>query len=229
VHSWSILVHGRNTDSEDSPWPRLGVSHHLPPYSILYAWPRDQHPNVILSLDSQVGVLKFPKVGFLQLWGPIILCANLRLRWNVKQSCSPHRELSNHMWHATYTQGNWDDSWLLLIKSQIDNLTIGISFGRNMYFKHPNGSCKPILDIYISRAFQWYKEIFNPMGFDPWNFFLKIWESIGTPTPKVEAHLGVWGFIPSHCPALPKHEMWLPGFYFGPQPCKPLPWLQAQG
>jgi len=34
------------------------------------------------------------------------------------------------------------------------------------------------------------------MSFDPCNHPLKIWESIGTPTPKVKAHLGVWGFIP---------------------------------
>jgi hypothetical protein len=36
------------------------------------------------------------------------------------------------------------------------------------------------------------------MSFDPYNYPLKIWESIGTPTPKVGIHLGVWGFIPSH-------------------------------
>jgi hypothetical protein len=29
------------------------------------------------------------------------------------------------------------------------------------------------------------------MGFDPYNCFLKIQESIGTPTPKTGAHLGV--------------------------------------
>ncbi len=29
------------------------------------------------------------------------------------------------------------------------------------------------------------------MNFDPYNRSLKIWESIGTPTPKVGAHLGV--------------------------------------
>jgi hypothetical protein len=29
------------------------------------------------------------------------------------------------------------------------------------------------------------------MGFDPCNYFLKIWKSTGTPTPKVGAHLGV--------------------------------------
>ncbi len=38
-----------NTDSQDSPQPELGGNHHLPPYNILCAWPRDQHPNVILS------------------------------------------------------------------------------------------------------------------------------------------------------------------------------------
>jgi hypothetical protein len=40
------------------------------------------------------------------------------------------------------------------------------------------------------------------MGFNPYNYSLKIWESIMTPTPKVGAHLGVWGFIPSHFPTL---------------------------
>jgi hypothetical protein len=65
-----------------------------------------------------------------------------------------------------------------------------------------NGSCKPILDIYIIRSFQWYKELFNPMSFDPYNRSLKIRKSTGTPIPKMGAHLGLWGFIPSHCFAL---------------------------
>jgi hypothetical protein len=30
---------------------------------------------------------------------------------------------------------------------------------------YPNGSCKPILDTYIPRAFQKFKELFNPMSF----------------------------------------------------------------
>ncbi len=42
------------------------------------------------------------------------------------------------------------------------------------------------------------------MGFDLYNLFLKIQKSIGTPTPKVGTHLGVWRFIPSHSPTLPK-------------------------
>jgi hypothetical protein len=42
------------------------------------------------------------------------------------------------------------------------------------------------------------------MGFDPYNRFLKIRESIGTLTPKVGAQLWVWRFIPSHFPTLPR-------------------------
>jgi hypothetical protein len=34
-----------NTDTQDSPRPGLGGSHHLPPYSILCDSPRDPHPN----------------------------------------------------------------------------------------------------------------------------------------------------------------------------------------
>jgi hypothetical protein len=99
-HFWCMEESRANTNSQDSPQPKLEGSHHLPSYSILCAWPWDQHPNVILSQDSQV---KFPKLGLLQLWRPINLCANLRLRWGLKQSCRPYWDLSNDMWHATCT------------------------------------------------------------------------------------------------------------------------------
>ncbi len=144
------------------------------------------------------------------------MCADLWLRWGNNQSCSPHWELSNDMWHATWKQGNQSDSWLLVVKSQIDNLIPDLSFGHNLCFKYPNGSCKLILDIYVPRTFQWYKEPFNPMGFDSCNCFLKIWKSIWTSTPKVGAHLGVREFIPSHSPTLsgiwnviPRFHSWL--------------------
>jgi len=51
------------------------------------------------------------------------------------------------MWHATYMQQNQGDSQLLIDESQIDNLTLNPSFGRNLCFKYPNESCKPILNI----------------------------------------------------------------------------------
>jgi hypothetical protein len=103
------------------------------------------------------------------------------------------------MLYATCTQGNWGDFLLLVVGSQIVNLIHDPSFGHNLCFKCLNGSCKPILDIYVPRAFQ----LLNLMGFDAYNRTLKIQESIGTPTPKVGAHLGVWGFIPSHSPTFP--------------------------
>jgi hypothetical protein len=140
-----------------------------------------------------VGVSKFPHFGLARLWGPITLRVDLRLKWGLKQSCSPYWKLSNSMSHATCTQGNWGDS----------NLTLGPSFGHNLCLKCPNGSCKPILDIYVPRSFQWYNKPFNSMCFDPCNCFLKVRKSIGIPTPKVGAHLGVWGFIPSHSPTFP--------------------------
>jgi len=57
------------------------------------------------------------------------------------------------MWHATYAQGNRDNSELLVLESQIDNLTLDPSFRHNLCFKCPNGLWKPILDIYILRYF----------------------------------------------------------------------------
>jgi hypothetical protein len=146
--------------------------------------------------------------------GPV----DLQLKWGLKQSCGPCQELSNGMWHTTYTQGNWGDSWLLVVGSQIVNSTPNLSFGHNLCFRCPNGSCKPISDIYIPRAFQWYKERFNPMGFDPYNGSLKIWESTGALIPKVGVPLGVWKFILSHFPTLPGTWDATPGFLSWPAP-----------
>jgi len=104
------------------------------------------------------------------------------------------------MWHATFMEINQGNFRLLMVESQIGNLIPDLSFGHNLCFKYLNGSSEPILDIYISRTFQWYKELFNPMSFDSYNCLLKIQESIRSPTPKVGAHLGMCWFIPSHFP-----------------------------
>ncbi len=89
------------------------------------------------------GVPKFPKLVLLWLWGPITLRSDLRFRWSLNQICSLHQELSNNMSHATYTQVNWGDSWLLVVGNQTTNLTPDPSFGHNLCFGCPNGSCKP--------------------------------------------------------------------------------------
>ncbi len=133
---------------------------------------------------------------------PTTLFVDLWLRCSLKKICNLCWELSNSMSYATRTQGNWGNSQLLVVGSQIANLTPDPSFGRNLCFKCPNGSREPTLDIYVIRSFQWYKEHFNPMGFVPCHRSLKIQESIGTSTPKMGAHLGMWVFIPSHSPTL---------------------------
>jgi len=197
-------------DSQDSPRPRFGGSYHLPPYSILYTFPWGPHPNGFLSRDSQVGVL--------QLCGAITLCLDFRSGWGLKQSCISYRELSNDMLHTTCTHKSRVDSRLFMVENQTVSLTLDLSFCHNLCCRCPNGSCEPILNIYTSIAFRWYKELLNARCFDLCDRSLKVWESTGTPTPKMGVHLGVWVFIVtlSHTP-------------LGPHPCKPLPWLQAQG
>jgi len=170
-----------------------------------------------------------PKSRLLRLWNPITLCVDLRSRWGLKQSYSPHWELSNDMWHATCAQGNWVDSQLLVVGSQIVNLTSGLSFDHNLCFRYPNGWCKPILHIYASIAFKWYKELFKPLGFDPCNHSLNIRESIKIPTPNMGVHLGVWRFFPSHSFVFPGMRMQLPDLVLAHTLTSPLPWSRAQG
>jgi hypothetical protein len=67
-----------------------------------------------------------------------------------------------------------------MVGSQIDTLTPGLSFCYTLCFKYSNGMCEPILDIYVLINFQWYKELFNPMNFDPYNHSLKIQEGVGS-------------------------------------------------
>jgi hypothetical protein len=62
------------------------------------------------------------------------------------------------------------------------------------------------------------------MIFYPWNFPLKIRESIETPIPKVGVHLGVWDSFPHTFLHSWEHEMWLLRFIFGSHLRKPLIW-----
>jgi len=104
------------------------------------------------------------------------------------------------MSHAICTHENWVDSWLLMVRSQIINWTPGLSFGHNLCFRCPNGWYELILDIYVPKAFHWYKKLFKKLSFDPYNCLLKIQESIRIPTLKVELFWGVraHSLTPSH-------------------------------
>ncbi len=81
-HSGTLLGVGTSHghfDTLDSPWPRLGGSHHLPPYSILCSSPRELYLNGTFSRDSQGGVPKLSRVGLPGLWTFTTLGSNLRL------------------------------------------------------------------------------------------------------------------------------------------------------
>jgi hypothetical protein len=151
-----------------------------------------------LSWDSQMGILKSCQMGLPRLWSPITLQVDLGSRCDLKQSCISRQELSNGMSHTPCSQVNWVGSWLFVVGSEIGNLTPSLSFGHNLSFWCPNEQCKLILDIYIPRAFQWYKECQKSLSFYPWNYSLKFWESTWIPSPKVGVALRVWGFTPSY-------------------------------
>jgi hypothetical protein len=128
------------------------------------------HPNGTFYWDSQGGVPKLSQFGFPGLWQLITPCSDLRLGWGLKQTCSSPWELSNGVLHSPCTHRSRVDSWLLVVGSQIVNLTPSPSFTHNLCYRCPNGSYKAIFDIYASRPFQRYKNHLKARCFDPWNW-----------------------------------------------------------
>jgi hypothetical protein len=172
---------------------------------------------VFLSRDSRVGVPKSRQMGLPRLWSPITLRADLKLTCSLKQSCSSRRNVSNGMSYPPYNQVNRVDSHLFVVRSQTCSLTPGLSFGHNLCFKYSNEQYEPILNIYIPRAFQWFKERHKPLSFDPCNRSLKFWESTGTPSPKWELSWECEGSLPHTFLHSQECVMWL----LGPQTCNP--------
>jgi hypothetical protein len=124
---------------------------------------------------------KLSRFGLPPFCGVIILCSNLQLGWGLKKTCSSRWEISNDVSHSTCTHQGRVDSQLLVVGSQTANLTPDLSFCHNLCFRCPNDSCKPIFDIYVSIAFQWYKKRHNARFFEPCNRTLKFRESWWTP------------------------------------------------
>jgi hypothetical protein len=96
--------HG-HLDTLDSPRPRLGGSHHLPPYSILCNSVRRLHPNGSFSQDSQSGVPKLSRFRLPGLWVFITSRPKLGLGQGLNQSCSSCQELSNDVTLHLHTPG----------------------------------------------------------------------------------------------------------------------------
>jgi hypothetical protein len=116
------------------------------------------------------------------------------------------------MWHATCTQGNRVESRLLVVGSQIANLTPDPSFDHNLCFRCPNGSCEHILDIYIPRAFQWYRNASIQWVLTPTNALWKFGSSHGLQLPKWEFPWECEGSFPHILLHSREYEMWLLGF-----------------
>jgi hypothetical protein len=120
-----------------------------------------------------------------------------------------------------------------MVESWITNLTQDVSFGHNLCFRCPNGSCEPILDIYISIVFQWYKDIIAIKVLIQWvltpvNALWRFGSPLGLQLPRWEFTWECEGSFLHTLLHSQKHEMWLPCFPLGPQPCKPLFWSRAQ-
>ncbi len=157
--------------------PNSGVSHHLIPYSILCDSPRHPRPNVTFSRDSQVGVPG--------LWEFITPDCKIWSWWGLNQTCSPRWDLSNYVSHSQFGGREEVDSRLLVVESQIANLTPDPSFAHNLGCRCPNDQCKAIFYIYASRPFQWHQEHLNARCFGPFWRTLNIRESQRTPNPQL--------------------------------------------
>jgi len=136
-----------------------------------------------------------PQIRLPGLWELITLGSNVWLERGLKQTCSSPQELSNGVSHFTCTCRGRVDPRLLVVGSQIVNLTPGPSFNHNLCCKFPNGSCEAIFDIYTSRPFQQYKEHIKARCFDLCKWALKLQESRRTPS----SHFWESEFHPHTC------------------------------
>jgi hypothetical protein len=171
LHSFSVGT------SHEQPWTHL--THHGPDSREATTF-----PHIIFFASHRGGYIRMTllsRFGLLELWTFTTSCSDLQLGWGLKQSCSSPQELSNAMLLSFCRGGIWVDSQLLVVGSQIANLTPGPSFAHNLGCKCLEGSCEVILDIYTSRPFQRYKEHINARCFDPCNRALNFWESRRTP------------------------------------------------
>jgi hypothetical protein len=144
-------------------------------------------------LESQ-NCPKIVPVGVLGLWELITPDCRVWSWGGLNQSSSPGLDLSNDVFHSQIRCRKEVNSRLLVVRSQITNLTPSPSFAHNLVCRCPNGQCEAIFDIYASRLFQWHQEQLNAGTFGPCCRTLNIRESRRTPS------LQLW-----ECWASPSH------------------------
>jgi hypothetical protein len=147
VHSWSTF--GAKTSHEQLGLTRFTMTQTWvkpPPSPLKYILCLSMRPtskwHFVLGLLNRNP--EIPRVGTPMTLGAHNFVCRPWIEMRFKESCSPYQQISNNVLHATCMQGNRVDSQLLVVESQIANLTPGLSFGHNLCFRCLNGSCKPI-------------------------------------------------------------------------------------
>jgi hypothetical protein len=128
-------------------------------------------------------------VGVPGLWELITPDCRVRSQRGLNQSCSSPRELSNSVSHSRIGCHEEVDSRLLVVGSQIANLTPGPSFAHNLGYKCPNDQCEAILEIYASKPFAVTPR--TPQCEVFWVLLLNSKDS-GVPEDSKSPTLGVW-------------------------------------
>jgi hypothetical protein len=146
VHSWNTfgarMSHEQTRIHKTHHGPDLGEATIFPFVVFFVPGHRANTQMLFCPRTPKLGILKFPKLGLPRLWMLTTSSIDLRLRWGQKQSFKSFQELSNNMWHASYTQINLGDSWRSVVGNQIGSLIPDLFFGHNLCFKYPNGSCE---------------------------------------------------------------------------------------
>jgi hypothetical protein len=93
--------------------------------------------------------------------------ASRPLKCGLKQNCSFCQKLSNGMSHALWNQVNQVDSQLFLSEVKLAVWFLALLLAITCVLDIQMSKCELILDIYVSRAFQWYKERHKPLHLTP--------------------------------------------------------------
>jgi hypothetical protein len=119
---------------------------------------RRAHTQVVVCLGTpKVESRNCLDFGLPGLWDIIASHLDLRSRQGLNQTCIPLWELSKAASHSPSARRERVDSRLLVVGSQIANLTPGPSFAHNLGYICPNDQCEAISDMYNSRPFQWHQ------------------------------------------------------------------------
>ncbi len=117
------------------------------------------------------------------LWELITPKCKVLSQRGLNQTCSSRRDLSNDILHSQFGGRKEVDSRLLVVRSQITNLTPIPSFAHNLGYRCSNDQCEAIFYIYTSRLFKWHQEHLNARCFGPCCRALNIRQSRRTPNP----------------------------------------------